>query len=421
MHEDGDADPVPRTPRRWRPRPGGLGRVRAVQLYTGLGAGNIGDEFMARACWQHLPSDWVLDVDLAPQSADQRAAYPSPHVYRRRPSADLVAGPFPAHVAAALVVGTTPVCEREGPHALQGLAAVVGASVARGVPVDAVGVGVEPLELAASRRLFAQSIGPHVRTWSVRSAAGRDALLDLGVDPGRVHVGADWAWAYRRQADLGAWATAHWRAAGIEPDRPLLVANVVKLVWSDCEPAREALAAALDRTVATHGLQLAFLSHDYRPDPWMDAAAAADVRQRLRRPAVVLPPLYYSPDEVLALLSRATVTVGQRYHFVAASVLAGSVPVAIPRSPKMGDLVTELQCPFSGAIDATDAEALTAVLTDAVARRAAWQAQLAVAASALARRAAANLALVQRHPPYGRWWHGLARRAGWDVMGRPTR
>jgi polysaccharide pyruvyl transferase WcaK-like protein len=392
--------------------------VRAVQLYTGLGAGNVGDEFMARACWQQLPADWVLDIHLAPQSTDQRAAYPDHHVCHRLPSADLVAGPPTPDVAGALVVGTTPVAEREGPYALQGLAAVVGASAAQGLPVDAVGVGVEPLELPASRQLFVRSVGPHVRSWSVRSAIGREALLDLGVDPGRIHVGADWAWLYRRQVDLAAWAAAHWRAAGIDPDRPLLVANVVNLVWSACGPAKQAVAAALDGVAGTHDLQLAFLSHDYRPDPWMDAAAAAAVQRHLRRRATILPPLYYSPDEVLALLSRATVTVGQRYHFVVASVLAGSVPVAIPRTPKMTDLVTELQCPACGSIEAIDVEALTTALTDAVRRRAAWQAQLAATAGALARRAATNLDLVQRLPPYGRWWHVLARRAGRDGAGR---
>src|SRR5688500_2847583 len=50
--------------------------LRAHQICNGLGAGNIGDELMARAFWDALPAGLRLTVDVFPNHTQQREPYP---------------------------------------------------------------------------------------------------------------------------------------------------------------------------------------------------------------------------------------------------------------------------------------------------------------------------------------------------------
>lgn len=375
--------------------------IRVRQNYTGLGAGNIGDEIMARAFWQRLPSRVLLDVYLADESIHQRAPYPQPHRYfPAQALAEDTGGSVP--VEAGLIVGTTPVVEAEGPYALLGLADSLRPFAHGGLPVDAIGVGIERLEGAEARELFRTSVRPAIRSWTVRSEACREALLDLDVSPERVRVGADWAWTYIRGTDASAWAAGVWRSLGIDSARPLVAVNVVNLIWANCTEAKNAMAAALDRVIEARDAQVAFFCNEFRPAPWADAAAARDLAARMRRRAILVPVEYYSPDETLALLAHAAVTLGQRYHFVVESVLAGAVPVAIPRLLKMESLVRDLGCPHSGRIDTVNADHLAATLIDALDRREDWLRVLSAARDRLAARAKANFDLIKDLPPYNR-------------------
>jgi polysaccharide pyruvyl transferase WcaK-like protein len=388
--------------------------LRVRHVHSGLGAGNIGDEFMARAFWDRLPAEVALEVEVGNWARRQREPYPQRHRYvevgRRRAlqrwAASLRPRPAPE---AALLVGTTPVAEAEGLGVIRHVGGRLRRAARDGLPLDAVGVGVEPLRSAEAAALFREGFG-RVRTWTVRTEACRESLLALGVPAERVRVGADWAWLYRPRRPLRGFARALWRGLGVDPDRPILVASVVNMVWRDRRDAKRAVAAAFDRVAAEHGLQIAFLRNDCRPGPAMDGAAAREVMGLMRRPAVLVPAAYYDPDEALALLREARVAVGQRYHFTVQAALAqGPVPVAVPRLQKMAGLVAELGCLAAGSVERVDADELAARIGEALAARDAWLARLAAARERLARRAAANLDLLWGQPPYDRL--GLAAAA----------
>jgi len=128
-------------------------------------------------------------------------------------------------------VGATPVTESEGLHfPLQFLAPRLQHFHRLGLPVDAIGVGVDHLSSAAAKSIFDEAFRP-IRSWTVRSSFCRDALLSLGVSESAVRVGADLAWTYKSDRSLDDWADGVWRRAGIDPSRPLLVANVVNMQW----------------------------------------------------------------------------------------------------------------------------------------------------------------------------------------------
>ncbi len=348
---------------------------------------------MARAFWDALPADISLDVALHAECRLQHEPYPSRHHYvpvdwRGVENRGFESGP-------GWLVGDTPVTEVEGRHyPLEFLARRLDHFHGLGLGVDAIGVGVDRLESAEARELFRRHFLP-IRTWTVRSTACQEALLDLGVSPQAIRVGADWAWLYRPRRDCREWARAFWSGLGVDPARPLLVANVVNLVWRKAAGARRAVAAAFDELAGQHGFQIAFFCSECRPGELYDHAASNEIRGWMRRPAVIVPNQYWSPDQMLGLLAHAAVTVSQRYHFTLASVLAGTVPVTIVRSQKMETLLDDLGERPAGRIDSVTREQLAGVVMDAVRRRREILEPLLTAKDRLRKRAGQNLLMLE--------------------------
>jgi len=363
------------------------GARRAIQIANGLGAGNIGDDLMAFAFWDSLPAGVDLEVEVFPNVDALREPYPSRFRYRR---IDWAGAPLPRPDAAGLLVGDTPVTDVLGGWPLTFLGPRLQRFHQAGQPVDALGVGVEPLRSEESRALFAAHYAP-IRSWSVRSAACREELLRLGVPEARIRVGADWAWLYRPRRDLRDWGAETWRALGIEPGAPLLVANVVNEIWAARGELKASVASALDDLSRRRGLQLAFLCHEMRDGEFFDRAAAEATMALMSRPAVLVPNLYYSPDEVLGLLAHAEVTLCGRYHFGIASVLAGAAPALLVRSAKMQQLVDELGIPSCGALDSLSAEGISLAVAGLLDSEAAVAGALAEARARMAGRASLNL------------------------------
>jgi polysaccharide pyruvyl transferase WcaK-like protein len=368
--------------------------MQAFQICNGLGSGNIGDDLMAWGFWDHIPNDLLLDISLLPESARQHEPYPSKHRYI---SVDWQGNECAATRLPGLLVGDTPITDAEGLHWPMGfLAPRLRHFHQHGLPVDVIGAGVEGCESTEARALFRDAFAP-IRSWTVRSAFCRDTLVSLGVSPEKIHVGADLAWLYTARRDLRDWAAALWRGLGIEPNDPLLVVNVVNMIWGDRREAKRGVVATL---AALRDLQIAFFCNECRDGEFFDFAAAREMAASLGRPAVLVPNRYYSPDEALALLGYATATVGQRYHFIVETVMAGAVPVAISRGRKIEGLAADLGLDVAGTVETVDADRLGAAILDAVEHRDAWLRYLDQARRRLRDRAATNLMFIRQLPPY---------------------
>jgi polysaccharide pyruvyl transferase WcaK-like protein len=365
---------------------------RIVQISTGLGAGNIGDELMARAFWDELPETVALEVEMFPEYVEQRAPYPEKHRYFLTDWEG--ATTVPAGID-GLLVGGTPVADWQGLHfPLEFIARRLRMFHEAGRAVDAVGVGVDRLEKAEAREVFARYFLP-IGSWTVRTARCREALLELGVPEERVLVGADWAWRYRPRRDLRGWGAEQWKELGVEAGRPLVVANVVNEMWAGREELRSALAVALDE-LENDGMQVAFFCNEMREGEYFDREASERVRARMRRPAAIVPNRYWGPEEALGLVAHATVTVSQRYHFTVESVLAGTVPVNIVRGQKMAGLVEELGLAPAGTMEGVEASEVVAGVRAAVDEREEMLKRLQEARRRLEVRAGNNLALWRR-------------------------
>ena len=256
-------------------------RARYIHINNGVGSGNIGDELMAQEFWKLLPAGVVLDVPVLPDAARYRGQYPKPHRYSEvTSSASIVPD------VAGLLVGDTPVAEFEGlRYPLGTIGPALTAFASRGLPVDAIAVGVDRLHSPEARRLFATHYSK-VRSWTVRSIACREALLDLGVPEDRIRVAADLAWLFTPNRDADQWAAEQWAQLGIDTGRALLVVNVVHHTDSADQAPKRAIASALDQLASERGYQIAFLSNETRLSEHYDTGAAAAVRSLMQQPSV---------------------------------------------------------------------------------------------------------------------------------------
>jgi polysaccharide pyruvyl transferase WcaK-like protein len=396
--------------------------IHAVQINNGLGAGNIGDDLMARAFWDEMPANVVLEVAVLRETARVRAPYPARHLYMPVDwSGNENAG---TRDLPGLLVGDTPVTSAEGLHwPMQFLTPRLQHFHDMGQPVDAVGVGVDTGLSDDARELFHRHFLP-IRSWTVRSQQCREALLSYGVPEPRIRVGADWAWLYRsdnrlaenRLAEnrLDDWAQAWWRQHGVEPEAGLIVVNIVNLQWKDRVDVKRALAAALDWASLQLGMQVAFFCNECRSGEFQDYAASLEVSAFMSRPAVILPNEYYTPDEAIALLRCATLAIGSRYHFLVEAVLAGCVPVGMLRAEKLRTLAGELRIPIAGEMETLQTEGIVRAIQQAVQQRAEILSALDKARDDLALRALQNLSFVRHLPPYATAMWSLPPISLWE-------
>jgi len=349
---------------------------------------------MARAFWDALAPGVRLSVDLFPNHVLHREPYPEPHEYV---TVDWSGAPLaPARPVPGLLVGDTPVTESLSVDwPLRFLAPRLRAFHDAGQPVDALGVGVEPLRSEEARRIFARDFLP-IRSWTVRSEGCRARLLELEVPTERIQVGADWAWLHRPRRDLRAWGQETWSRLGVDPGRPLLVANVVNEIWRERAEVKRALASALDELASAHGFQVAFFCNETREGGFYDRAAALETQSLMSTRSLIVPHLYWSADEALGLLAHASATLAGRYHFVVESVLAGVAPAGLARSAKVVDLFGELGVDPVGSLEAPDPAAIVEGVRAAAAGKTAAAAEaLAGTRARLAARAERNLDLVR--------------------------
>jgi polysaccharide pyruvyl transferase WcaK-like protein len=371
---------------------------KAVQIFNGPGAGNIGDELMMHGMWGQVPLDFAFHVFLHENASQQRQPYPERFHYQSislPPAAFELDGMYDAP---GLLAGTTCITDIEGwGWPLSFLAPRIQHFHDRGLAVDALGVGVDFLITPEGRRLFSDHFRT-IRSWTVRNASARDALIDAGIEPARIGVGADWGWLYQPPQDYSAWAAEFLTALGIRLDEPLLIVNLFWQGQGLALPIWTDIAAVLDLLRESEGLQIAFFCNECR-HPDFDRTAAETIQSLMRTSSTLIPNLYFAPGEAVALIRHATATLGQRYHFCVESVLAETVPVNLGRSPKITGLCEELGLTPVGSLQSIDREELRSAVVQAIANRVSRISELQSRRGELTTRALHNL-------DFFRLWYG---------------
>ncbi len=308
--------------------------------FTGLGAGNIGDEAMMSGFLSicKFPEGTTIEV----WDKNEKALSIFPPCYEFVDFRDKATCRALCKASdVVLVIGTTLVTEAESliwPLGVLGDKHMFCSE--NGIPVHAVGVGVDELKTPEARELFNRGFLHSINTWTVRSRRSRENLLKLGVAPERVAITADLAWLtpYRR-TDNG-WASGFLLSAGVNPDIPVLGVNVVNASLNNS--LRKKMAETFDYVVQKMGWQVVFFCNEIRDEKGFDRAGAVSIAKKMKKGYTYVPQLYFTPQEMISLLSLCRMTVSFRYHFTVFSMLAGTVPVSFQRSEKLAELTEDV-------------------------------------------------------------------------------
>ena len=309
-------------------------------VFTGLGAGNIGDESMMQGFLSlfPLPDDTVVEVwDTNSYALKQFSPkYQYIHFQDQKAFKKLC-----KNVDSLLLVGDTPVTEKLGLEwPLKHLSSKLEFCHQNKIPCYAVGVGVDLLEREESRELFSKGFLP-LKRWTVRSVRSRNNLIDLGVDPSCILVAADLAWVMPLGNIDREWAEGFLFNRGVRKDSPLIGINVVNEIWKDNRAIKKELAKALDYLVESFGWQVAFFCNETREGEYFDKEASKEVAGLMKTKAVIAPNKYFTPQEMVALISCCQMTLSWRYHFMLFSYLAGTASVSVLRGEKMKELIED--------------------------------------------------------------------------------
>jgi 2-polyprenyl-3-methyl-5-hydroxy-6-metoxy-1,4-benzoquinol methylase len=364
-------------------------------LFTGLGAGNIGDEAMFLGFSNYYP---------LPPGSTVEAYDPANPVIRTLPSrfryvswtSDRENEEAVKSAETILLLGGTPVqCEWGLEWPMRALARKLRFCRSEGIPVHAVGVGVDALHHREARKIFFEDFTA-IESWTVRSPSCRSALLDLGVPPETVAVAADLAWLFSPDPRERSWAETFFQRLGVDLSRPLVGVNVVNERWSGLRTVKAAVAAALDEVIRETGAQVVFLCNETREGVYFDAGAAREVIGMMAGPGVMVPNHYFTPAQMTALLSLCTLTLSQRYHFTLLSILGETASLSFARGQKMVSLLEELGDEPVGTMERCDADLLRIRISSALHNRSAMKTRQQLAARHLKVRAKGSVQFLRR-------------------------
>ncbi|MBF0457770.1 MAG: glycosyltransferase [Nitrospirae bacterium] len=311
-------------------------------IFSGHGAGNIGDEAMMKGflSLHPLPQGSTIEVYDTRTSAVLNQL-PSSYNYINF-NDDSACKSAVLSADCVFIVGTTIVTEMLG---LDWPLRILGSKYAfcheNGIPIHAVGIGADRLRSEEAVQLFNKGFLP-VESWTVRSERTRRNLIALGVNPGRVVAAADLAWLLPTHDVDKQWAGQYRASLGIKKDEPILGVNIVNEKWKDDNAIKMETAAALDWVVRELKWQVVFFCNETREGEFFDKEAAIKTAAFMKSQPVIVPNTYFTPEQMIALISCCNMTISWRYHFTVFSAIGGAVALSVPRGEKLIELADEL-------------------------------------------------------------------------------
>ena len=322
--------------------------MNIVAPFGFYGSGNIGDDATLVGFARLLVQSGVrAKVSVGSRNPAHNARVEPAFQYFRVSGHDPRRWWAKLRASAHAIIGGTPIMDVLGEWPLCELTPLVRSIDRWKVPLAFIGVGIENLRLCESRRIVSAEITPRVRHWSVRCDRDKQRLVDYGVSPDVITVAADSAWLIEPvKAEFGR---DHLRRLKVDLQYPLIGVNLVnENSMLDQYPIMvDALAAALDELASKLDAQIIFLASEVRGDATFDKAAAIQVIGRMTRAtrAILAPNDYFSPREMMSIISCCDLTMSMRYHFCLFSALQGVPFIAIPRSDKVSDLCWDIDWP----------------------------------------------------------------------------
>lgn len=315
-------------------------------LFTGLGAGNIGDEAMLHGFLSSFSLQPGSSIEVWDKSSSALKQFSAEYNFIDYKDEEACREACLA-ADAVLLVGDTPLMEKWGiAWPLGVLSPKLEFCHQSGIRCEAIGVGADLLETSEALDLFRKGF-LQIKSWTVRSWRSRKNLIALGVAPEKIKVGADLAWltpltgtSMGKSIDK-EWAKSFLNSLGVNIKSPLIGINVVNELWKDNHAIKEELAKTLDYLIESKGWQVAFFCNETREGEYFDREASLQVASLMKTKAILVPNNYFTPQEMISLLSCCLMTLSWRYHFTLFSYLAGTASISVLRGEKLQELVED--------------------------------------------------------------------------------
>jgi polysaccharide pyruvyl transferase WcaK-like protein len=332
-----------------------LSKKIVLSPFTIFGIGNIGDEAMLQG-FAHLASPYKNNYKFS------LSAYDLAHAHKIEPSMSYYKNgfwdlPLRMQVRSAqisLIVGDTPITDVLHPWPLNALSKWI--YILRSRPIGFIGVGIEQLLHPESKTIVRNKIAPLVKIWSTRSLKDKQRLEEYGVSAEKIIPAADLAWLVN-PVDK-SYGQRQLKALGVDFSYPLIGINVTNesFVFEKSPKFFDILAEFADRLISKYNATILLFSNDVREVEYVDKMANLRIMKRMKENKRIyfIPNKYYSPQEMLSLISNCRLTIASRYHFCLFSALQSVPFIAIKRQDKLNDLCLDLDWQFNTSLDDMD-------------------------------------------------------------------
>jgi len=208
---------------------------------------------------------------------------------------------------------------------------------------------------------------------TVRDEQSRSVCLELGAKPSGTIATADPAFLLRpketpRSKELKERLRARGKVFGI---------NVVNEVWAHKDGYKIAIAKTCEYFSSRHGYTPVFFCNEIRPGNYFDFEANSQTAGLLDCEHELLEPIYYSPEEMIDILSTFEFVIGMRMHGLIFSAVAGIPFVAVSRVDKVDNFMHLFGLGISGTVSHCDSKQLIADAEDLLNNRRAFQRDVA--------------------------------------------
>jgi polysaccharide pyruvyl transferase WcaK-like protein len=134
--------------------------------------------------------------------------------------------------------------------------------------------------------------------------------------------------------------------------------NVVNEVWAQENSYKRAIADACNYLYTQYGYAPVFFCNEVREGEFFDFDANSRTAELLKFDYQILEPVYYSPEEMIDIISCFDFVMGMRMHSLIFAAIAGTPFIGISRVDKVDNFMRMFGLKSSGSIDNCDSRQL---------------------------------------------------------------
>ena len=259
-----------------------------------------------------------------------------------------------------------------------------------GKRVAMLGIGANALRHKQGKRI-ARRILSLCDLVTVRDGESREVCLSLGANPSRTVTTADPAFLLEpTETDR----TREVKNRLLSKGR-LLGVNVVNEAWSHLSEYKSAIARASEHLASHYDFTPVFFCNEIRTEAAYDWEANRETAVLLNCDHEIMDPVYYSPGEMIDLISTFEFVIAMRMHALIFAAVAGVPFATVSRVDKVDNFMRQFDLRSSGSVDSCDSSQLIADVEQLLERREVLRGHISEQVSTLRHACCRNVDLIR--------------------------